>query len=59
MEGDLFSRKAIENILIDFINITVAAGENSTTGEVLTARKRMLINARIDVVESGQGIFRQ
>ena len=60
MEDRLFSRKAIENVLIDFINITVATGENGMTGEVLTIREGMLINARIDVVDEGwQGIFRQ
>src|ERR1700724_93297 len=56
----LFSWKAVENVLVDFVDITVAAGENGTTGEVLTVRKWMLINAGIDVVdESGKGIFGQ
>src|ERR1700724_210128 len=60
VECGLFSRKAVENVLVDFVDIAVAAGENGTTGEVLTIRKWVLINARIDVVdESGKGIFRQ
>src|ERR1700724_288578 len=60
IEGGLFSRKAIENELVDFVNITVAAGENGATGEVLAARKRMLIDAGIDVIdESRKRIFRK
>ena len=50
----------IENVVIDFINIGVAAGENSTIGKVLTVRKWKLINARIDVVdEIGKGVVWQ
>ena len=37
--------------MIDFIHIGVLAGENGTIGEVLTVRKRKLINARMDVVD--------
>jgi len=60
VEGDLFSRKVIENCLVDFIYITVVARENGMTGEVLTARKRMLINARIHIVDQcGKRIVRQ
>ena len=49
MKDVFFSRKVIENVVIDFINMRVAAGENSTIGEVLTVRERKLINARISV----------
>ena len=60
MKDGLFSRTAIENVVIDFIDIRVAAGENSTIGEVLTVRERKLINARIDVVdETGKRVVWQ
>src|SRR3954451_6753719 len=35
VKGELLSRKLIENLMINIINICVAAGENCTIGEVL------------------------